>query len=459
MYRTALAYLSDWTKRSSRKPLIIRGARQVGKSYLVRMLSDAHFDNLLEINLETDTSAPELFVSKDPDTIVNLLEARYGQVIFPGKTLLFLDEIQTTPELFAGLRYFHEKMPELHVITAGSLLDFMLADHNFSMPVGRIEYLYLGPMTFEEFLLAAGRESLLDTLRAFSFPGDISQPIHDELMRLTRQFSLVGGMPAAVEAFLDSGNFLESAAVQQSILTTYRDDFNKYTRKVDQHRIEKVFKKIPMLIGSKFIYSRVDKEDRSRELSRAFDLLCRAWVAHRVRHSSANGVPLDAEASDRVFKVLFMDVGLMCRALGLHLADIEIVDDLMLVNSGVVCEQLIGQHLLFGGEVFVEPSLHCWIRQKSQSNAEVDYVIALGDKIIPVEVKSGKTGRLKSLHVFLGRKKRHFAVRFNSDLPSLLNAETSIAGEEKRPFHLMSLPLYMVTQAKRLCREYLTKEL
>jgi predicted AAA+ superfamily ATPase len=454
MYRTALEYLGEWTKRISRKPLIIRGTRQVGKSYLVRMLAESLFDNLLEINLETDTSVSELFASKNPTKIVNLLEAKYGRTIVPGKTLLFLDEVQTAPELFASLRYFFEKMPDLHVITAGSLLDFMLDEHDFSMPVGRIEYLHLGPMTFDEFLIAARRKNLLDMVRNFNFSAEIPLPIHQELISLFRQYSLVGGMPAAVEAFLDSKSFLETAAVQQSILSTYRDDFTKYGKKVDRRRIDKVFNKVPMLVGSKFMYTRIDKEERARDLGRAFDLLCLARVIHRVSHSSANGIPLGAEASDKIFKVLFMDVGLMCRALGLHLADIEAVDDLMLVNQGALCEQFIGQHLLYSGEPFEEPSLHCWIRQKSQSNAEVDYLIALGDKIIPVEVKAGKTGTLKSLHVFLDRKKRNFAVRFNSDLPSLLAAETSVVGQEKRPFHLMSLPLYMVSQTKRLCREH-----
>ena len=175
-----------------------------------------------------------------------------------------------------------------------------------------------------------------------------------------------------------------------------------------------------------------------------------------MRHSSANGVPLGAEADDRSFKVPFLDVGLLCRSCGLSVLDLERVEDLMMVNAGSVCEHFVGQHLLYAGEFFAEPELYCWMREKSQSSAEVDYVISVGGVVVPVEVKAGKTGTLKSLHVFLREKEREFGLRLNTDVPSLLEAEAPGVGGVKRPFRLLSLPLYMVEEAARLCRECLS---
>jgi uncharacterized protein len=455
MKRDTLDYLKTWAGRISRKPLVIRGARQVGKSTLVRMLAAEVFDGLLEINLEIDAEVASLFDSQDPRLILELLEARYGQTIDPGRTLLFLDEIQAAPELLSSLRYFFEKLPELHVVAAGSLLDFALEDHSFSMPVGRIEYLHLGPMTFEEFLIALGKEKLRDYVRGYSPESLVPAAIHGELLRLLRRFLVIGGMPASIEAYVRSGEVKESAAVAQSILSTYRDDFSKYGHRVDRQRLEKVFTRIPRLVGNKFKYSHVDREERSRELRRALHLLCLARVAHRVHHTAANGIPIGAEADDRWFKVLAMDVGLMCKSCGLTSLDLESSDDLLLVNAGAVCEQFVGQHLVHSGEPYDEPEAYCWMRQKRHSNAEVDYVLSIGPTVVPVEVKAGKTGTLKSLHMFLREKDRSFGLRFNTDTPSFLETRTCLADGGNRPFRLLSLPLYMVGQTRRLCRECL----
>ena len=452
MYRKAFEYLERWARRERRRPLIVRGARQVGKSHLVRRLAESAFESVLEINLEVDSDAASLFESKRPGRIVELLRARYGADLRPGSSLLFLDEIQAAPEILPCLRYFFEEMPELHVIAAGSLLDFALRDQGSSMPVGRIEYLHLGPMDFEEFLLAQGMDEQVGYLQDFA-PGDgVPAALHSELMRRARQFVLVGGMPASVDSLARSGGVQESEQIRQGLLATYRDDFGKYGRQVDRHRLDKVFAGIPRQVGAKFMYSRVAREERSRDLGRALELLTMAGVAHRVRHSSANGVPLAAEASERRFKMLFLDVGLLNRSCGLSLVDIERAADVMLVNAGGVCEQFVGQHLIHSGEPYEEPELHCWMREKSQSNAEVDYVISLGADIVPVEVKAGRTGTLKSLHLFLREKRLDFGLRLNSDAPSLLDAALPSPGSGPRRFRLLSLPLYLVGQARRLCR-------
>ncbi len=459
MYRFALDYIKEWKGRVNRKPLVIRGARQVGKSFLVRLAARDSFTNLIEINFERMPDLASLFASKSPQTILPLLEVRFNASIELGKTLLFLDEIQAAPEVFAALRYFQEELPGLHIIAAGSLLEFVLQEHSFSMPVGRIEYLHLGPMTFEEFMLASGREKLQQWLTQYKLGECVPAELHRELLSLVRQYCIVGGMPEAVAVFLQKGSYQECEQIQQSILSTYRDDFSKYATKAEHRRIEKIFSAIPRLAGRKFMFSHVDREERSRELGVALQLLCLARVAHQIKHSHGNGVPLGAEVDDRAFKVLFLDVGLLCRSCGLRVLDVENAADLILVNQGSVCEQLVGQHLLMSGAFYEEPSLHCWMRDRPNSSAEVDFLTAIGPHVIPVEVKAGATGRLKSLHLFLSEKKLDFGLRLNGDIPSLLDTQMSQVDGTLRPFRLLSLPFYMLGQARRLCSDALRREL
>ena len=459
MYRFALDDLKVWARQTPHKPIVLRGARQVGKSFLVRMLAETCFDSLAEVNFEQRSDMTELFASKQPDRIVSLLEIRLGQTIVPGKTLLFLDEIQAAPEVFATLRYFYEKLPELHVIAAGSLLEFVLEEHTFSMPVGRVEYHHLGPMTFEEYLLATGHTQLFQLIQHFSWQESIERPIHGDLMALLQEYLVVGGMPEAVETFAKSRSFLASDKVLGSILSTYRDDFSKYRPRANPVRLAKVFSRIPGLVANKLKYTQIDSDEKSRDLKQALHQLENARIVYRVQHTHANGIPLGATVKEQHFKTIFLDVGLMCHACGLTMDDIQTAKDILLVNSGAVCEQFIGQHLLYAGYAYKEPELYCWFRLQGSSNAEVDYVIQQGSTVIPVEVKAGKTGSLKSLHVFLQEKHCRLGLRFNADLPSIVEAQTSVAGTEPKSFHLVSLPLYLVGQAKRLCKEAITNML
>jgi hypothetical protein len=453
MYRFAMKFLQDWKEQPDRKPLVIRGARQVGKSSLAKMFGDLCFDNFVEVNFEEDQKAAGYFSTHSPSKTLALLEADQLTDIKPGRTLLFLDEIQAAPEVLASLRYFYEQMPQLHIIAAGSLLDFVLEDHSFSMPVGRIEYLHLGPMTFEEFLLAAGKEKRLDALRNFTINDESFSLLHSAFIEDFRDYCVVGGMPAAVKAYIESGSYLATERIQEGILATYRDDFGKYGKRVNHSRLQKVFSRLPLLVGQKFKYTNLDRQQQSRELAKTIDMLELARVIRRVQHSDANGIPLGAEINERDFKILFLDVGLLCRACGLSMADVHNAGDIMLINSGAVCEQFIGQHLLYAKKIYEEPQLYCWMRQKRNTSAEVDFLFQAGINIVPVEVKAGKTGRLKSLHVFIGEKKRDFAIRFNADIPSILDMQTSVAGKPTHKFRLLSLPLYLVGQTQRLCSE------
>ena len=453
MYRFALEYLKAWKSKPNRKPLVIRGARQVGKTYLVRVFAKEYFDQILEIDLERNPEIVLLFADKDPRKIVQLLELQYNITIRPGITLLFLDEIQAVPELLASLRYFYEELPELHVIAAGSLLEFALEDPSFSMPVGRIEYLHLGPMQLEEFLLAAGKDKLVTFLNEYSLGDSIPEPLHNLLMDQLRTFLVTGGMPEAVAVYLNSHSWQDCESTKHSLIATFQDDFNKYGKRVKHQRLQRLFKKIPLLVGSKFKYVNVDRNERSADLAKALNLLSRARVVSPVYHSACSGIPLGAAINTKKFKVLFLDVGLMSTATGLNLLDFETAEDVMRVNAGAICEEFIGQHLLFSQQQYCEPEVYYWLREKKNSSAEVDYVISEGALIIPIEVKAGKSGTLKSLHLFLREKHRSFGVRFNSDTPSVLESQAALPGRTNISYRLLSLPLYMVGQVRRLIRQ------
>lgn len=449
MKRTALHYLALWQTKLKRKPLVIRGARQVGKSYLVQLFAKEATLDLLEINFELDSEFIACFTSKQPVQIITLLELKTQKRIIPGKTLLFLDEIQSAPEVFATLRYFYELLPQLHIIAAGSLLDFSLEEHSFSMPVGRIEYLHLGPMTFKEFLTGLGKDALREFVEKFQYLEQMPIPIHDELMKMVKLYLVTGGMPEAIQAYRDTKSLLDVDLVKQSILSTYRDDFSKYGKRINNIRLQKVFQKLPLLIGQKLKYVNLDKDEKSAELKKVLHQLALAKIYYPVYHSAANGIPLRAEHNEKMQKPLFLDVGLLTKACGLGYADINPLENADLINIGAVCEQFIGQHLLYDKPYFDEPELFYWCREKRQASSEIDYLITKGSKIIPVEVKAGKTGSLKSLHVFLKEKTLHYAVRFNADLPSFHHANFSLPDTQGQ-FQLLSLPLYLVEELDRL---------
>ena len=452
MYRFALEYLKEWKDRISRKPLVIRGARQVGKSYLVRIFAKSEFKNLIEINFERDNKVAALFEDESPLRIVKLLELQFGKRIVQGKTVIFLDEIQAAPKVFAKLRYFYEELPLLHIIAAGSLLEFVLSESEFSMPVGRIEYLHLGAMTFEEFLLAGENSNLQDYLRNYTIEEELPDSIHQKLMTLYKTFVSLGGMPQVLSALMQTSSFREAEIIKESIMQTYKDDFSKYGRRVNHQRLLNVFSKLPETVGMKFKYVNIDRGEQAKEIQKSLNLLELAKIAYSVRNSACNGIPLGAETDARTFKMLFLDVGLMLNSCGLSMLDLEKAGDVMLVNSGAVAEQAVGQHLLYSQACYKEPELYYWVREKKNSEAELDYVISEGERIIPVEVKSGKTGQLKSLHQFIYAKKYKLAVRFNSNTASLSKINVHLPDGNPVKYNLLSLPLYMAEELRRIIK-------
>ena len=452
MHRSALDYLINWKQKARRKPLVIRGARQVGKSYLVSMFGGQHFSDFIELNFERDPGAVSLFAGT-PQKAIQLLELKYNKPIDIENTLIFLDEIQAAPEVFAKLRYFYEDLPQLHIIAAGSLLDFVLEDHTFSMPVGRIEYLHLGPMTFEEFLAANKKNLLYDFIQTYSVTKDMPDSVHRDLVSFFKTYLIIGRMPEAVLAYLETQSFHEAERVKASILGTYEDDFHKYGSRVNHLRILNVFKKLPLMVGEKFKYVNVDRNERAQGIENDLHLLEMARIAFRVKHSACNGVPLGAETNEKKFKFLFQDVGLMASACGLGLLDLEAADDLIMTNSGSLCEQFAGQHLLYSDDCFKKPELYYWVREAKSSSAEVDYIISSGSKIIPIEIKAGKTGRPKSLHQFINEKGIHAAVRINLAKPSVFQDSNKLPRGQTVEYRLVSIPFYLIGQIRRLIHE------
>ena len=450
MKRSHLEYLAEWKDRHNRKPLIIRGARQVGKTYLVREFAKQYFDKLVEVNLELNPEKADLFASRDVDEILQLLELDLGVRLEPGRTLLFIDEIQRAPELIALLRHFYESKPRLHVIAAGSLLEFALSDHDFSMPVGRVEYLFLGPMNFHEFLEALGAERFAAFLKNYKIDERIPVSIHQSLLSFLKRYCIIGGMPSAVREFREGEDYKLAHMEQLSILQTFKDDFAKYREKINIRRLQMVYGRIPSLVGEKLKYVNIDRSERAKDLADCIEMLQLARIIYCVKHSHGNGIPLEAETNRRSFKPVFLDVGLMSAALGVNPLEVRLADDLLPLFNGAIAEQFAGQHLLYRGAAYESPKLHYWRREKRGAAAEVDYLIAHSNRIIPIEIKAGKTGTLKSLHVFVSEKGSGVGVRFNMDLPSKCSLLPSVKAENRVPFTLISLPLYMIAETNRI---------
>ena len=455
MKRKAEDDLGVWLQGTGRKPLVLRGARQVGKTWLVRALAEAHDLDLIEINFEWDPAAKAIFASNDPRKYLSLLELERGIQIEPGKSLLFLDEVQAFPEMLAKLRWLYEKLPELAVIAAGSLLDFTLADHSFSMPVGRIGYYYLEPFGFNEFLEAAGNELLVGflddiTLEQIRAGSSINPAIHNKLMELFKIYTLVGGMPEALSKWIETGSYLAVSEVQQNLVMTYRDDFSKYAGRSNREALDEVFVAIPRCLGTVIKYSHLSSDYRTEVVKRAFDLLTTARVCHRIPAASAEGIPIHVTVNKKKFKALFVDVGLVSASLGLRMNPELQAGDFVLVNNGAIAEQAIGQLLRTVCPYYMDPALHYWARDKKGSEAEVDYLIQCGQTVVPIEIKAGSTGSLKSLHSLMSSKQLRFAIRINSDLPSWVHVGHGLPGGMMTDYDLLSLPCYMAEQAPRL---------
>lgn len=444
--------LETWLHKRNRKPLVIRGARQVGKSTLVRQFVANQGLRLFEVNVERHPHLSGVAETLDPQKILSEIEFVCNQgAVNAEDSIVFIDEIQAMPKLLQCLRYFYEEMPRLAVLAAGSLLEFALQDHSFPMPVGRIEYFHMGPVSWEEFLKAKNETQLLALLQGYELSQDFPVSAHERLLGLLREYFLVGGMPEAVQLHADGEPMESIIDVQNSIVQTYRDDFSKYATGRDLLRLQRILDYLGQGLGAKVKYVNIDRESQSRELKSALDLIVKAGVVLKVMHTHGDGIPLKARGNPKVFKIYSLDLGLYNRICGLNHIGFQQMRRAAFVNEGMLAEQFIVQQLFFRETPKLGPDLHYWLREGSSGNAEVDCLLQIDSQIVPVEVKSGKSGSLKSLLQFSAEKKTDFVCRFDLNPPCLQACEHIINGSEVR-FKLLSLPLYFCNQIDRLVR-------
>ncbi len=394
MNRDLLLELNTWINHPYRKPLILRGARQVGKSWVVREFSK-QFANYLEINFERDQTAHDIFSGDlEAAAILEKLALYAHQKIIPGQTLVFFDEVQECPNALVALRYFKEEFPELHVIAAGSLIDFIL--QQIGIPVGRVQFMYLYPLSFSEFLSANDR----DDLRQYILTQKVDAVIHQKILEYLKIYCWLGGMPAVVAAWLKQKDPVLCHEIQDEILEAYQQDFHKYATNRQIPHLSKVLMSVPRQLGSKFKFTSIDSDTHTLPLKHALMLLEKAGVVHYCYHTSAHKQPLGAESNERKFKMFFFDIGLAQRLLGLDTRN-WLSTSLSVANIGPIMEQLVAQELIAYGGSHKKAGLYYWHRESRGSNAEVDFLVEQNNAIIPVEVKSAKEGRMRSLHLYL----------------------------------------------------------
>ena len=392
--------LEFWASSKYRKPLLLRGARQVGKTSAVKHLGEK-FKYFVEVDFNERHDVHYLFQgSYSPQEICQMLSVLLRIPIVAGETLLFFDEIQAYPPAINRLRYFYEKFPELHLVAAGSLLEFALETLP-SYGVGRIRSIFMYPFSFEEFLWATGNEPLALMINASLPDNPMPMPIHEQALRLLRVFMVIGGMPAVVSRYCEDGNLLECQNILSELVLSFRDDFAKYRNRVPSSRIDATFRSIAEQGLGKFVYNRVDTEASTAQVKIALETLILAGLVYPVTHSSANGIPLGAEINEKYRRMILFDTGLLQRILNLEISDILSSDDIQVVNRGAIAETFVGTELVKSASCYSTYPLYCWHREKSGSNAEVDYVVQLGTRIFPIEVKSGSKGSMQSMRLFL----------------------------------------------------------
>lgn len=388
--------LMAWKNAGRRKPLIIMGGRQTGKTWSVEAFGRSQFGSVLKIDLEKRNDLHTIFEGDlSSTTVLSQLEIVFRQHIRPGETLLFIDEIQACPRALIALRYLYEEKPGLHVIAAGSLLEFALAEISF--PVGRVQFLNMHPMTFAEFLLAGGHEQLFQILS--NPPCKLDDFVHNVLITQLKNYFFVGGMPEAVKAYFESESLLEAFDVQSEILVSYRQDFAKYAPRADKRCLDQVLSSCAARVGDQILYSQLTDSFSNPTIRKAFDLLCMAKVLHKVPSVKQPGIPLGSIANTRKFKAALIDIGLMQRLNHLPVDREFNQKDLLAIYRGKLAEQFVAQELIasHGNE------LYYWARNAPGSTAEVDYLYEHQGTIFPLEVKSGKGGSLRSLHAMLKR--------------------------------------------------------
>lgn len=443
--RKLLKELDAWKTDKNRKPLILRGARQTGKTTLVEIFS-RKFEHFVSLNLEHSRHRRFWQEGGSVEQILRSIEVVFGQKIVPGKTLLFLDEIQNEPRAIQSLRYFYETKPDLHVIASGSLMEVMLKKSGFSFPVGRVSFLYTYPLSFDEFLPALGRQELLEELSSASIEAPPSKTVHAFAEEQFREYVFLGGMPEVVEVYAGGKSYAPLPRIKESLLTSFEEDVPKYARRAQISHLNLLIHEAPLFAGQRIQYENFAQSGfRGREMKTAFETLEKAMIVQRVFGSPQ--VKMPAIPNLRVSpKLVYLDAGLVCHRLQCDPEKVKKtgLNDLF---RGSLAEQVVGQGLLARCAARRTPP-HFWYRRQPGSTAEVDFLVEIEGRLIPIEVKSGKAGKLRSLLQFMEQSPCPIAARIHTGELSL---ERIITPKQKE-FRLLSVPFYLLFNLENLVK-------
>ncbi|WP_370775021.1 ATP-binding protein [Holdemania massiliensis] len=435
MYRTAIEKLIKWKASPRRKPLIIEGARQVGKTWLMKEFGKQAYADTVYINFDSNSRMAELFASDlDTDRLILGLELYSGRKIDPNNTLLIFDEVQEVPHALASLKYFCENAPQYHIICAGSLLGIALHEGT-SFPVGKVNFLKLYPLTFKEFLMATGKQRFSELLDSHDFQmiTSFKQTYIDAL----KHYFFVGGMPEAVQSFAENKDFNEVREIQKGILEAYEQDFSKHVPNVIVPKIRMLWNSIPSQLAKenkKFIYGLIREGARAKEYEEALMWLCDCGLVHKISRVNTAGIPLKAYEDLKAFKLFVVDVGLLGCLIGLHLHTLLDGNDLFIEFKGALTEQYVCQQLK------TLEDLGIYYYTNDRGSCEIDFVVDTGEQIIPIEVKAEVNLKAKSLKFYHEKFSPGISVR------------TSMADFKKEDW-LINLPLYQIEQITRIGEE------
>ncbi len=443
------ALLLEWKNSAVRKPLLLRGARQVGKSWAVEHLGET-FDYFIEVNFEKRPEMLDVFQKiHDVHELVATLGMYYNTPVIPDRTLLFLDEIQKSADAIQSLWSFKEDYKELHVVAAGSLLEFALQDLP-SFGVGRIRSLFVYPFSFDEFLVAEGKADWVKAKQEANTEKPLLTPLYNDLVQHFRTFLMVGGMPASVATWVTTHDYSQCQAELDDIQLTYYDDFPKYAKKDDPTLLRNTLQSVVMQIGDKFTYSEVDGGYRADDVKKALKLLCDAGIIKRVSYTSGNGLPLGAEVNDKFRKYIYLDSGLLLRILDLDFGGARQLTERIiagtsedLVNKGGLAEMVLGWELVKYNNPRMQHDLFYWENTAEGTRSEVDYIIARDLKVLPIECKAGTSGKMKSMYEFMHQK--HLAEAIRCSLENFSELERIDKKDQDAVRHVQIVPLFAIS--------------
>ncbi len=443
-YRDCEKNLKIWYQNTNSKPLVIRGARQVGKTSLVRSFCQKNKISLVEINFEETKVHSFANDNFSIEAVLQEIEILKNTKINKN-SILFLDEIQVIPKAYQALRFFKEQRPDLKVVAAGSLLEMVLKQEKISTPVGRVEFLYLYPMTFNEYLLAQNERQLVKTIKSKqAFP----QSIHAKILQYLNHYFYIGGMPEAVKLFISGSSFNEIRKVHLDIIESYRQDIRKYYQGSSKNILLEAFDSTFSNLGEKVKYSKFSKA-KSTIVAECLNTLADLFLIHKVIHSNCSGKPIQFGQNLDYYKIFFIDIGLYNSILNTPWKMLYEEEFNALINKGVIAEQFVAQELVASNHRS-KNKIHYWLKDKDPKKSEVDFIFDTETSVYAIEVKSGKAGKIKSLIQFMGEKKElkpeaikldlKFRENFTQEYTSFYFTKT---GKKKVSFTLHELPLYM----------------